>query len=511
MSKILHISDPHFSEDVGRFLYAKRRDDWADAVVEKLIIQKWIPDVIVISGDLTYAGDVADFDVARTCIEQLRGLLQQSGTQSSPALVIVPGNHDIRWKVDGEPAKELQRLAGYRSFQRTFFQTSDINAYDCTSHIGDDLIVVGLNSARIETEETAGLGYVGQEQLQVALRPLREATTLGVSAARVAVLHHHLLPVVWSERLPDVGRAGRYSLTLDAEAVQQKLIDSGVELVLHGHQHQPFIREIIDYLGGGRQHNTSPRRLIISAAGSVSVARSHLGYYGRNHFQTIEVTSHAIEFTYYSSSLNNPYAFIPDDPIQIPRRSRFTRTLFTPSRRCHISISGAMSVGKATLARGLSNGRNDIIVLPDIGRTMLARARGADKRANDEDYLEYLRLHFCNMARNDHPISVHIRSIIDVYAYARIDGSLKDGTVNAMRDAARLAASFFDLIAYIPIEEHVPITADGARSIDKEYRSTLDESIRLVFTELGIEFVEITGSVEERVSQIQRALNGSRW
>jgi hypothetical protein len=51
------------------------------------------------------------------------------------------------------------------------------------------------------------------------------------------MLHHHLVPVAYSED-PVVG--GKYSLALDANAIIRWAVQHKVDLVLHGHMHRPF-------------------------------------------------------------------------------------------------------------------------------------------------------------------------------------------------------------------------------------------------------------------------------
>lgn len=98
---ILHISDPHFatgkhrskhiwaleSETSGR----KARPTLAEAI--SLALNKKPVGLILITGDLTFTGEEEEFGEAATSITRLLGNLNLDKDR----LVIIPGNHDIRW------------------------------------------------------------------------------------------------------------------------------------------------------------------------------------------------------------------------------------------------------------------------------------------------------------------------------------------------------------------------------------------------------------------------------
>ena len=62
---------------------------------------------------------------------------------------------------------------------------------------------------------------------------------------------------------------------------------------------------------------------------------------------------------------------------------------------------------------------------------------------------------------------------------------------------------------YFPIE--FEIVNDGTRSIDKEFQKEIDDIINEILevlkTRYGTKFIKITGSVEERIKQIEKLLN----
>lgn len=60
------------------------------------------------------------------------------------------------------------------------------------------------------------------------------------------------------------------------------------------------------------------------------------------------------------------------------------------------------------------------------------------------------------------------------------------------------------LLVYVPIE--FPIEDDGTRSIDPEFQKKIDFLIKNILDTSGIKYITVTGSVEERLAQIEANL-----
>lgn len=128
-----------------------------------------------------------------------------------------------------------------------------------------------MNSSRLEREAYRGYGYVGLDQLRGAFEGM--GWSKGGEAGpkvRVLVLHHHVVPVVPREELG----APNYSLTLDAGELLYTALEYGVDLVLHGHQHKPFVAGFSRYVDNG--DIPCERTLAIHGGGSAGVATGHL-------------------------------------------------------------------------------------------------------------------------------------------------------------------------------------------------------------------------------------------
>ncbi len=152
--------------------------------------------------------------------------------------------------------------------------------------------LVAFNSCRIESRQNAGLGFVGREQIHVALRFLRDLDA-DPAELRLALMHHHLMPVNYFEGIP--WDTKKTSITLDAEAVLRCLISAKFCAVFHGHQHQPYISEVRRVI----QDYTDPYfppdgglldgKVAVVGGGSAGVARGDLNLVGRNAYNIVEL------------------------------------------------------------------------------------------------------------------------------------------------------------------------------------------------------------------------------
>jgi 3',5'-cyclic AMP phosphodiesterase CpdA len=190
MSRILHLSDPHFGR-VDERLVTPMID----------LAHRLQPDLCVISGDLTQRARAGQFQAARAFVDRLPG----------PRLV-VPGNHDMPLR--NLPVRLLAPFAGYR---RAF---------------GAELEpLVRLPDALVQGVNTAN-PLVWKSGL---LRPksLARLTATFRSAApgqwRVVVMHHAPVPAA----------DGTPADIANPEATLAALAAAGADIVLSGHTHMP--------------------------------------------------------------------------------------------------------------------------------------------------------------------------------------------------------------------------------------------------------------------------------
>ncbi len=189
VTRIVHLSDIHVSS--AHFLA-----DVAESVVEG--INEIAPDIVVVTGDLTQNGSYPEFAGAKELI----------GRIDCENKVIVPGNHD-------------SRNVGYLLFEDLFGARS-------TCHASSGVTVVGVDSSQPDIDD----GHVGRDLYDWI------AKSFETDGFKVFALHHHLIPV------PMTGREEQ--IPVDSGDVLELLDRCGVNLVLCGHRHVPWVWRLND-------------------------------------------------------------------------------------------------------------------------------------------------------------------------------------------------------------------------------------------------------------------------
>ncbi|MBO9710910.1 MAG: metallophosphoesterase [Caulobacter sp.] len=198
--KLVQVSDIHFG---GEHVAA------VEAAVER--IAEEAPDLLVVAGDLTKDGKTAEFDAARAWLDRLPG----------PRLV-TPGNHDIPF---AGPRELLARLlAPWRRYEQRFGGRESQDWDDPRA------TVVTLNSARaFQLRMNWSKGAVSRRQVRQACAHLKAAAP---DALKIVVCHHPLIEMIGGPMTAKV-----HGGTAAALAFAQ----AGVDLVLTGHIHAPFV------------------------------------------------------------------------------------------------------------------------------------------------------------------------------------------------------------------------------------------------------------------------------
>ncbi len=195
MSVVVHLSDLHF----GRV---------DDRLLTPLVtaVEAAVPDVVVVSGDLTQRARASEFRAARDFLARLPG-----------PRVLVPGNHDV--PLYNVFDRFLRPLALFREF---------IEADPVPRFVDAQLAVIGVSSARSLVVKN---GRINEEQIE-AIRAAFSA--LPTEVFRVVVTHH---PFDAGDAMDPGDRIGGSGLAMRAFA------ECGVDLLLSGHLHVAYSGE----------------------------------------------------------------------------------------------------------------------------------------------------------------------------------------------------------------------------------------------------------------------------
>lgn len=323
--RILHISDLH----IGWQEQKDRRPQF----LEFLRSVDPYPDVILATGDFCFNGESRNLRRAKAFLEELAGL-----TGVPPKrLFVVPGNHDYKRHVYPLSPKWARRkfdqhLGAWCAVGK-WVLIEELNLSFCffdSNQLGGFFrrILGGPLSAWSLARVFAG-GRIGP----AALRALREeyraldqaegdariAARKKLNTFKVAVLHHHPLPI------PVVGE-GKLGVVLDAGDLMTQLIACDFDLVLHGHQHFPFRADVrYEPLWGAAAE--IPSAIKVSGAGSLSRRErrsEHVNQFSLIDFDASDGRQVDLTFNSYSNFAGAWHAGDPSvQRIKRPHREAF--------------------------------------------------------------------------------------------------------------------------------------------------------------------------------------------
>lgn len=317
--KILHISDIHVSTDEKR----KALEEDEVSITEKIAdaIQRcgdkgldlW-PDIIVVTGDFTTIATASEFEMAYNILKEFR----DNDCFKVKKILLVPGNHDCLWRESGKSVPRENRFIEYRNF-RNHCQSEKICIDDLVSddklkkgldsylisHIYEEeddfsVLIIGMNSVVLDSEERKGQGFFSQRQHKVCKKLIEyyEGMSGNKELIVLAAFHHHILPVSSVEK-DTVDSPDRFSLTLDARRTLDFFLENGVNMALHGHEHQPSI------VNWGNKAIDSDKQVYVVAAGSMMKSREHMGDISRNNFMLYDIRKERAEVYLFQSQINN--------------------------------------------------------------------------------------------------------------------------------------------------------------------------------------------------------------
>lgn len=294
---MLWVSDLHFAMQKGLHHFPLESEAHQFALSHRLEMElKDEVDAlagVIMSGDFAWKAAPEEFELARKFIARLNTWIPLESDQ----LAICPGNHDVsffdpmgRQGIKSTVAPEQAR-AGYSAFYQGVFERAPNEFMSCGRRLlvgrAVPIDIVCLNSSLLErTPDTfRGHGFVGQEQRQHAAEHMGW-TVLDPEAPRayrIVVLHHHVLPLSAGT---DPESSYLY-MTRDAEALIRWLIKHQVDLVLHGHGHQPSRAKLSRPID--RDHPvTQWHDLYVVGMGSTGAHPDYLGEIGKNTFGLLD-------------------------------------------------------------------------------------------------------------------------------------------------------------------------------------------------------------------------------
>lgn len=254
---IVHLSDTHFGE------HADLRQVGA---VEDLV-PDLDPRLIVVSGDLTHRARHGEFQAARGFVREL---------ERSAPVYVTPGNHDVEWWK--RPLLPFDSAVKYAKYSEYFGPILAPTMQFPEAMVAGVVTAHGLawGSLTPRPKDWTIMGHLPAKEDARVREVFGEAQP---GQARVLVLHHNVLRGAVTHRMGLV----RWM------RAQQRLLASGAELILCGHDHV----HSANVLGG---------RVVVSCAGTVStLVRSD----DPPAFHRIVIEDEAIQIEQYSWESEN--------------------------------------------------------------------------------------------------------------------------------------------------------------------------------------------------------------
>lgn len=165
-------------------------------------------DLVVVTGDLTRFGEVSEFAAAAAWLAGIE-----------PAKLVTPGNHDAPYLAWAE-----RFIAPFGRYERA------IGPAPAQAFRSEGLAVRGLNTARgVQPRLNWSKGQIARAQTRAAVKALGAAPQ---ECVRVVACHHPLTEMIGG---PMTARVW------GGEAAARDFAEAGVDLVLSGHIHAPFV------------------------------------------------------------------------------------------------------------------------------------------------------------------------------------------------------------------------------------------------------------------------------
>jgi 3',5'-cyclic AMP phosphodiesterase CpdA len=195
--RLAHLSDIHFGGEN------------APAVAAATVyVNSGDFDLVVVSGDLTRFAEVLEFEAAANWLSTLKG----------PVLV-TPGNHDAPYLAWAERV-----FAPFRRYEKA------IGPAASQVHLGGGFAVRGLNTARgAQPRINWSKGQIAKRQVQAAVDWFEASPA---DCVRIVACHHPLTEMIGG---PMTARVW------GGEGAARDFSEAGVDLVLSGHIHAPFV------------------------------------------------------------------------------------------------------------------------------------------------------------------------------------------------------------------------------------------------------------------------------
>ena len=171
-----------------------------------------------------------------------------------------------------------------------------------------------------------------------------------------------------------------------------------------------------------------------------------------------------------------------------------------------IAVSGSHRVGKTSLAEGIAEALTGHDLVGEPYHDMVAEGHVFSHPPGVGDFEDQLEYALGAIAEDVREV-VFDRSPVDLLVYLMVAAGDSEGVIERWRGRVRRAMRTLDAVVLVPIES--PDRIEVTEEEDPEStRHVVDEMLRELLLsdglDLGIEVIEVRGSLKERVSAVLR-------
>lgn len=231
--RLVHLSDLHFvTHSILKLFQPKGLRGHNPDSLEALntIVRELTPDLIFSTGDETTWGDRTSLRAARDFLLKLA----QSVGLSDKCVFCIPGNHDVLLHYYGRP------LFKRRNYDLVFGELEPIRLLEV---MGYKLAIFSFDSTLDRKGEWSPLWPLVGSRGRVSARSFNEFNRVKQEMQdlnerfRISEVHHHPLPIPYKA---DEAVGLELTTMTNGGTFIAHMQESGVNLVLHGHEHCPY-------------------------------------------------------------------------------------------------------------------------------------------------------------------------------------------------------------------------------------------------------------------------------